>query len=137
MIAPGHRIEGHTSEVRLALQAPTLRELYEQAAAALSGVMCLGSRPAPGARPLDVRLEARDAAALLVDWLDELIYQVEQTGLVFPAPKIHVASARRLHATITGEEPVEWKTPVKAATFHDLRVEEGDDGFRAVVVVDV
>jgi len=137
MIAPGHRIEGHTSEVRLVLQAPTLRELYGQAAAALAEVMCVGSRPASGTQPHEVQIEARDAAALLVDWLDELIFQVEQTGLVYPAPEIRSASAQRLNASMTGEEPIEWKTPVKAATFHDLRVEEDGDGYRAVVVVDV
>lgn len=137
MIAPSHRIEGHTSEVRLVLQAPTLRELYGQAAAALAEVMCVGTRPPAGAQSHNVQIEARDAAAVLVDWLDELIFQVEQTGLVFPAPEIRSASAHRLHATLTGEEPVEWKTPVKAATFHDLRVDESDDGYRAVVVVDV
>ena len=119
------------------LQAPTLRELYGQAAAALAEVMCVGTRPAAGAQAHDMQIEARDAAAVLVDWLDELIFQVEQTGLVYPAPEIRSASGQRLHASVRGEEPIEWKTPVKAATFHDLRVEEGDDGYRAVVVVDV
>lgn len=137
MIASSHRIEGHTSEVRLVLEAPTLGELYAEAAAALADVMCIGTRPAAEATALEVRLEAPDAAALLVDWLDELIYRVESTGLVHPTPKIAVASETELIATLLGEEPIEWKTPVKAATFHDLTVDRHEGGFRAVVVVDV
>ncbi|HEY0840296.1 MAG TPA: archease [Vulgatibacter sp.] len=74
MIAPSHRIEGHTSEVRLVLEAPTLGDLYGEAAAALAEVMCVGTRPAPEAAVLEVRLEAPDAAALVVDWIDELVY---------------------------------------------------------------
>lgn len=99
--------------------------------------MCVGTRTAPEAIAQEVRVEAGDAAAVLVDWLDELIYHVESTGLVYPAPKIREATSTRLVATLTGVEPIEWKTPVKAATFHDLHVEQSEEGFRAVVVVDV
>ncbi|AKU93063.1 archease [Vulgatibacter incomptus] len=132
-----HWLEEHTSEVCIAAEAPTLDGLFVEAAAALAEVMGGEELAAEGSEEHEVQVDASDREALLVSWLDELIFQVDHNGKLYPAPRILELTDRELKATLRGVDPLEWRTPVKAATFHDLHIEETDGGFRARVVLDV
>lgn len=120
------------------LDAPSWAALLEQAAIALADLMIADA-------PLDdladevvrVELEASDAEALLVDWLDELIYRADVEGRVYRDVVVQHAEPTRMVARIRGGKPQCWKTSVKAATFHDLEVVETERGLQAAVVLDV
>jgi SHS2 domain-containing protein len=135
-----HQFEEHTSEVKVRLFAPSLRELFGEAALALAEIMAESPSADAGAETVEhVAVEARDIEALLVEWLNELVYRTEQSGRVYAAVQVDRLSDRRIEATIRGSPADQLKTPVKAATFHDLRVvplDEGE-GWMASVVLDV
>jgi len=78
---------------------------------------------------------------LLVAWLSELIYLFEVEGVLFSRFDIAGLGEKKLKAACFGEriDPRrhDIKTGVKAATYHMLRVEQGEDGCRVQVLFDI
>lgn len=161
---PGHLHEEHTGELRIRLWARSLAELFEEAARALGDAMGGGARlleassieedtdspepeePDPEAYKPDlsapptverVTLEAPDSEALLVDWLNELIFRAETGRKIFAEARIEQIDDRSLAAEITGRPAPLGRTFVKAATFHGLRIEEVPGGLSASVLLDI
>ena len=67
----------HPAEVRLRLRAPTLGALAAVAGGALAELE-IGRRPEAGDGAWrEIAIHARDREALLVHWLNELIYRAE------------------------------------------------------------
>jgi SHS2 domain-containing protein len=131
-----HALEEHTGEVRLRLQAPTLAGLFEEAGRSLAELLT-EKPPKAGAPTERVAIQAADPEALLVEWINELIYRTETTGRVFGAFRLDRVTDRSLEGAIGGREPGSWRTAVKAATFHGLHIDEKPEGFSASVVLDV
>jgi SHS2 domain-containing protein len=88
----------------------------------------------------DAELTATDEESLLVEWLNELIYQFDTEGIVFKRFDITQLDNTRLRARGYGEKVDKsrhrLKTGVKAATYHMLKVEK-NDGFRVQVLFDI
>jgi SHS2 domain-containing protein len=134
-----HEFESHTSEVQVRVQAATLRALYEEAGLALADIM-LGEGHAeapPDADEERVTVEAGDPEALLVDWLNELIFRADARKKVYTDINVERLSGGELRARVKGFTPEVLKTAVKAATFHGLEIRQHEDGFAATAVLDV
>lgn len=132
----GHRFEEHTGEVRVRLNAPSFEQLLVEAGRALAELMA----DEPPRSPLDtaqISLTAPDRGALLVQWLNELIFLSETRKRIYSGFEIHQVSANRLEAEVRGWTPSRLRTQVKAATFHRLSVTAEGGGFSAQVVLDV
>jgi len=84
-----------------------------------------------------VEVEAADRDALLVDWMNELIFRTEMRQKVYDEIRISSLSDRRLRADIRGAAPDGWRTAVKAATFHGLEIAREGAGYTGRVVLDV
>jgi SHS2 domain-containing protein len=72
---------------------------------------------------------------LLADWIEELAFLAETSGL-YPRDAALDVRDGRLEATVrgtTGDPP----HVVKAVTYHRLALEPRDDGWHATVVLDV
>ena len=84
--------------------------------------------------------EAPDQEELLVTWLNELLYLFDAENLIFSRFEIVELRQQSLKAMAYGEkvDPSrhDLKTHVKAATYHQLRLEEGDQ-FRARIILDI
>jgi SHS2 domain-containing protein len=85
---------------------------------------------------LAVALTGGDRAALLADWLGELAYLGETRGLVPDRLASLDLTDEGLTAVVEGGagDPPHL---VKGATYHRLRFERTDEGWRARVVLDV
>lgn len=134
---PRHRFVEHTGELELRLEAPDLASLLEEAARALAEIMAEDAGGAPTKAPERVELTATDRDALLVDWLNELVYRAEIHKCVYGDVHVERANDRHLEATLRGRAPTSPRTAVKAATWHRLRVEKVAAGLEATVVLDV
>ena len=140
----GHRFEDHTGEVQLHIRADTLPEIYREAARAVAQLL-LNAVPAPpaDAPAVVVELEARDPAALLVDWVNELIFRTEVERTVFTEVEPTVAAAEaagapwQLKATLRGLPDPPLAGQVKAATLHQARVDRTAGGYQANLILDV
>jgi SHS2 domain-containing protein len=135
-----HRFEDHTGEVAVTIEAPTLPELFVQAGRALAELLLGEVLPAPDAGPrVTVEVVAPDRAALLVEWLNELLFQADVHQAVFTGFVVQELADGRVTAELAGVAGPALRGEVKAATLHDARVEpaQGGDGWRAHVVLDV
>jgi SHS2 domain-containing protein len=136
--AASHRFEEHTGELRLRVDAPTISELFAEAGRALAQLAC-GDRPPPPpeGEAQGVALRSHDRAALLVDWLNELVFHTEAEGKVFSEFRFARLTDRDLDAEIRGAPVPDARALVKAATLHDLQVTETPHGASATIVLDV
>jgi SHS2 domain-containing protein len=127
----------HPGEVRLRLRAPTLGDLAIVAARALAELE-LGQAPgqARGAWR-EVVITGRDREAVLVHWLNELIYMAETERWVGVEFTVDRATETELRMHVRGVSVDEAPSRVKAATFHGLRIAVVADGLEAEIVLDV
>lgn len=137
MTGPRHRLVEHTGELELRLEAPDLSSLFEEAARALADVMAEDAAGPPTAPPERIALTAADREALLVEWINELVYRADVHKRIYPDVHVERAEDGRLEATMHGREPSSPKTAVKAATWHRLRVNDTPSGVEATVILDV
>ena len=92
-----------------------------------------------------IEVEGEDLESLLYNWLEEFIYLTDSEGLIFSV--VNVEEIRRengryrLAATARGErfnpEKHVSKTDVKAATYHEMEINVGEDEARLVFVLDI
>jgi len=137
MGASWHRWIDHTSEVQLQVGAESFGGLAAEAGRALGLLLLRGVPPEVAGPPRELEVSSADREALLVDWLNEILFVAETERWVPVEFEIRDASPIRLRAAARGVEVEEPPSNVKAATFHGLRVEERDDGLHAEVIFDV
>jgi SHS2 domain-containing protein len=144
-MASQHWFVEHTGEVELQLRADTLAALFAEAGGALAELMLGENEPRGQAETVHatVRVEASDREALLVAWIDELIFQGETRKAVFTRFDLREVKDQGLEAELHGRAEPVIKTAVKAATYHRLRIAEqcadGTDNhiFSATMILDV
>jgi len=88
----------------------------------------------------DIELTAPDEESLLVEWLNELVYQFDTENILFKRFDIIQLDKTQLKARSYGEKVDssrhKLKTGVKAATYHMLKVDKGD-GCKVQVLFDI
>jgi protein archease len=134
-ITAGFQEVEHTADWALDVWAPTLEQLFEQAARgmlALTGIQL--SPQAREARQLD--LLAIDLESLLVNFLNELLYWGESECLAFDNFHLRIQG---LHLTgrVEGAPIAEQNKEIKAVTYHNLVVRREAGVFRVRIVFDV
>ena len=134
----------HTADVGFGLRAPTLEELFEEARRAL--LMVVFERPpAEGKEEGEIRLSAPDLETLLVRWLNELTYLIQDVGFVPAGAEIRIQESHRTGLSLEANlscaplllEEYGWQGEIKSATYHGLDVANDDGGWRARVILDV
>ncbi len=138
------RMLDHTADVGFELEAPSLEALFDEARRAL--LMVVFEHPPEEGEGVDaVRLTAPDRETLLVRWLNELVYLIQDAGFVPVGAEIRLPEAGdsgyALEARLTGAplllEEYGWQGEIKSATFHGLDVTNYKDGWHARVILDV
>jgi SHS2 domain-containing protein len=130
----------HTADLAWRLWGKTLPELFENAGRALSATLT-DIRYLRRREARQVSLESSDCEALLVDWLNHLLYLFDIEGFLGRDFQVGALTSEHLEARVRGEifdaarHPT--KTAVKAATFHNLEIVPDSDGWQATVVLDL
>ncbi len=129
-----HRWAEHTGELQLEIEADSEAGVFAEGFRAMRDLLD-GEAPAAGGTMRDVALAARDAGALLADWLGELAVLAEQGLLPQRLASLELRGSK-LYATVEcrlAEAP----HLVKAATYHRLLLQQDGERWRARVVLDV
>lgn len=130
----------HTGDLAWRLWGKTLPKLFENAGRALSATLT-DVRFLRRREERNVNLESNDQEALLVDWLNYLLYLFDVEGFLGRDFQVTSLTQARLEARVKGDifddrrHPT--KTAVKAATYHNLEIVEVPDGWQATVVLDL
>lgn len=126
----------HTADRALEVWGKELPDLFAGAARGMYSLMAdLNGLAATNWREL--RLEGWDAESLLVDWLNEMLFLTETEGLLFVDCQIESLTNTELVALVGGVLSPVTMAHIKAATFHDLALVEGPDGWSTVLTLDV
>ncbi len=125
----------HTADLALHLWADDLRDLFVTAARGMFSLIVTPDAIRPE-RALVIALEAPDVETLLVDWLNELLYLTETEGVAFAFFEFAHLSATQLRATVRGGPITDYLNYVKAATFHNLIVNQTPEGYETEIVFD-
>ena len=127
----------HTADVALRIFGTNLAELFLSAAAGLTHLMAADVSKISTEIEKSIELDAIDAESLLVEWLSELAYWAESEMLIFKKFRIQKATATHLEAQIFGGETSRLEKHVKAATYHNLKIQNTSNGLEATIVFDV
>lgn len=138
--AAGFELFAVTADQGIHAWGPTLAELFRQAARGLFSLLV--SAETVGCRQwVPVEASADDLGALLVAWLNELLYLYETRGMVAGEFRIEWLEGTALRALVGGEplEPGRHALlgGIKAATYHDLCVAQTAEGWEGRVVLDI
>ena len=129
----------HDADIGVRGHGATKAEAFEQAATALMAVIT-DPQGITAEQAVSLRCEAPDDELLLVDWLNQLIFEMATRHLLFGRFEVHLEDGR-LEATAWGEPvQVERHRPaveIKGATYTALRVAEERGNWIAQTVVDV
>ena len=136
-LLPSHELRQHTSEIELHIRAGTLGDLLAEAGRALGEVQLTSADCAPGGPTRPIRVSSSDRAALLVDWLNELIFLADIDRWVAMDFSIDLVEETEVRARASGVTLQRAPSRVKAATFHGLRVEDIPGGLEANIILDV
>jgi SHS2 domain-containing protein len=130
----------HTADTGIEVEAESLEDLFAGAARAMFSIMV----DLDGVEPVlarNISLQASDLAELMFRWLNELIFVVSADRLVLGDFEVRSVCDGRLEATVRGEEidPAKHslELEIKAATYHQMVVQEHGEGWYARVIFDV
>jgi SHS2 domain-containing protein len=130
----------HTADIAYRIEADTLAEIYVNAAHALVATMT-DRRRLRNRETRNIEVEAPDREALLVTWLNYLLYLYDVDGFWGREFDILKLDDEHLQARARGEkydpERHVGKTAVKAATYHYLEIAPRDHGWQATVIFDL
>ena len=131
---------GHGADIGVRGIGTTKAEAFEQAAVALTAVLT-DPLQVIARREVVIECEATDSEALLVEWLNALVYEMAVRGMIFCLFGVRL-EGNRLHGSAWGEEVDiarhEPAVEVKGATYTSLFVGQNSDGaWAAQCVVDV
>jgi SHS2 domain-containing protein len=130
----------HPADIGIIAYGADVKKLFSNAALALFSLIT-EPESIEEKLHLDLEVSSEDRDSLLVEWLNELIYLFDVKHILFNRFDIESLTRNQLKATCYGEDfdPMKHniKAGVKAATYHMLKLDKGDDGFKAQVILDI
>jgi len=130
----------HTADVGIIAYGADIEELFSNAGLALFNLIT-ELESIENRFHLDLEVSSEDIDSLLIEWLNELIYLFDVKHVLFNRFDITNLTHNGLQATCYGEDfnamKHTIKVGVKAATYHMLKVDKSDDGFKAQVILDI
>ncbi len=126
---PDYREIEHTADVGLELEAPDLKAAFELAAASMFDLMCdLDGVGGDVRRTVRIRARDADLENMMVRWLNELLFVFESEIVLLSGFDVTKLTSDTLEAEVVGEQfdpgRHAFKSELKAATYHDLAVNQ-------------
>lgn len=128
----------HTADLSIRAYGGDLAELFCNAALGMFSLMADLSSVRPQVER-QVNIESLDYEALLVDWLNELLYTSGERSEIYSEFSIGRLSETEIVSLARGM-PYDGRRltrQIKAATFHDLHLERTPQGYTTAIVFDV
>lgn len=136
----GFEVIDHTADAGIIAHGTQLEQVFANAARALFSLITELDDVSEDIK-CDVEIDGKDRESLLLEWLNELIYLFDTRHILLKKFDVKSLSGTHLKAACYGEkvDPSRHriKTGVKAATYHMLRIDKDDKGYKAQVIFDI
>ena len=115
----------HTADISIKAYGKSIKELFKNAALGMFNILA-DLEGITTSTELEIKVEAPDREELLIEWLDELLYDFYTKHIIFFEFNIVELTDNNLAAKVKGrfigENKNRLKTEIKAATRHDLQI---------------
>ncbi len=92
-------------------------------------------------KTIHISVESHSLDGLIISWLNELIFHFDTYGFIGKGIDITKLKDNRINAVLSGDgfdpERHEKRLLIKAATYHRLKLEKTEDGWRTEVIFDI
>lgn len=141
MMNPSYEAFEHTADIGLHAYGQTLPELFVHAAAGMESLM-VAPEQIEARVSREVRVEGHDLVALLISWLNELIFLFDTDYLLPCQFEITAFTETSLEAIVRGEAYDSTRhdlgSAIKAVTWHEASVNfEPERGYKARIIFDI
>jgi len=126
----------HTADRAFTVRGRDLAELFAVAAYALCAIQGQSTTTQQTVRR-EVEVSGVDREALLVNWLNEILYLQDVHHESYSGFEVIEISDSLLRVSVCGEPSASSRRTIKAVTFHGLKFERLSDCWEATIVVDV
>jgi len=130
----------HTADIGLRIKGSSLQELFKNAGLAIFQVSSRRQYVKDKKHTdIIIRQKSDSLDELFINWLNELLSISSAKGLIFHNIKVKKLENNNLEALITGSSIENYRvnTEIKAATYHQLKIEEKNGEYIAEVILDV
>jgi SHS2 domain-containing protein len=135
-----YEIFDHTADLGLRVRAPDPAHLCEDAARGLTAIIAGDVEQIRPVVDRTFQVPGREPSFVLLDWLNELLYEFETRRMLFSSFKVTLDEVG-LRAVARGEsyDPARHRLAheVKGITYHGLSVQEQNGRWEATVIVDI
>jgi protein archease len=125
----------HTADWAMRVRGPDLTTLFLFAAKGMNALAGMTLTPGPRVQRI-LEIEAPDAESLLVAFLSELVYYIEQEHLGFDHFDLQLRD-NSLQVMMVGAPIESIDKAIKAVTYHNLKIRQIDNGLEVEIVFDV
>jgi SHS2 domain-containing protein len=130
----------HTADIGIIAYGKDISEVFINAAKGFLSLV-IDPKEVSNKETHDIEVAAADREALLLNWLNELIYLLGAKEVLLKDFKVIEITDLKLKVQASGEKIKKNKhhfmREVKAATYHKLKIEQTAEGWRAQVIFDI
>ena len=135
-----YEVFDHTADVGIHAFGHTLPELFIHAAQGMESLM-VAPEQVHESVTREITVEGHDVVALLIAWLNELVFLFDTEYLLLRTFQIDIFTETSLQAHASGEpydaQRHDLSSAIKAVTWHEASVERTNDGYKARIIFDI
>ena len=131
----GYKEVSHTADWAILVWGKDIESFFFDAAQGMYSLMGIHADSSVK-KNNSLTIQGDDLESLLVDFLSELLFIVENERSMYDEIKL-VVEGNILKAQLTGHGILSFQKLIKAVTFHKLEISKPDDLFQAEIVFDV
>lgn len=135
-----YEILEHTADIGVRVWGETFEELLKSAALAMMNLLC-DRETVKAVEDTVFEVEGETEEELLIKMLGEILYIYRVRNMVFTGIDLELTGGNKIKGTLTGEsydpERHELELDIKAATYHNLKIQRVNDRFMAEIVFDI
>lgn len=126
----------HKADIKVKIFGKTKKEIFKQALLAMAEI--LGKSSKKGALvKINIKVESLGPDFLLIDFLNEVLFFSQTKKAIFEKIKFLDFSDKKIVAQIYGKKVKSFKEDIKAATYHNLKLEKKDKFWQAILLFDI
>ena len=130
----------HTADIGIRVKGSDLKELFKNTALSMFDIIAQKQKTESSRqKKIIIEQKADNIDELFINWLNELLSLSAIRELIFNDFNIKKLDENNLEAVAEGEDIKNYRinTEIKAATYHELKIEKISSGWQAQIIFDV